>query len=372
MKLLLLTRSLNEGGAERQLVTLARALADLGRPPVVAVFYKGGVLENELTRAGVSLRNLGKRGRWDLATFAARAAALARSEKPDVVYSMLPTANLVASGLKVVARDVRVVWGIRASQVNASDYDALNAWTLRLQRALSPSADGIIVNSHAGKRDLVNEGYREDRITVVLNGIDVDVFARTAAGRESVRREWQVADDDTLVGIVARFDPMKDHRTFFDAAAIVAGQCPHIKFVCVGTGAPGLVAAARKAAQEAGIADRLIWAGARPDMPAVYSALDMCVLSSAYGEGFPNVLGEAMACGTPCVATTVGDAELIVSGWGGIAPPRDPRQLAAAILAVAAETHSDSWREAARAHICDRFSVSTMLQGTEQVLWQNV
>ena len=86
MKLLLLTRSLNEGGAERQIVTMGKALAAQGRPPVVALFYSGGVLEKELVQAGVTVRHIGKRGRWDLATFAARFAAMVREEKPDVVY----------------------------------------------------------------------------------------------------------------------------------------------------------------------------------------------------------------------------------------------------------------------------------------------
>lgn len=369
MKLLLLTRSLNEGGAERQIITTAKALAARGRTPVVAVFYAGGVLEAELERAGVPVRHIGKRGRWDLATFAARAAALVRAEKPDVVYSMLPTANLVASSLKLAAPGVRVVWGIRASNMDYGDYDMLNTTTLWLQRMLSPTADAIIVNSHAGRRDLLHDGYGEARITVVSNGVDVATFTRCPAGRQRVRAEWGVTEDQTLIGIVARFDPMKDHRTFFAAAALVAQHIPHARFVCVGTGTPQLCAAARADAEAAGIADRVIWAGARADMAHVYSALDLCVLSSAYGEGFPNVLGEAMACGTPCVSTNVGDAQIILAGWGALVPPRNPEQLAAAIRAAVAAETPEAWRSAARAHIAGRFGVDALLRATESVLW---
>ena len=369
MKLLLLTRSLNEGGAERQIVTMGKALAAQGRPPVVAVFYAGGVLEEELRQAGVTIRHIGKRGRWDLATFAARFASMVRHEKPDVVYSMLPTANLVASTLKIAVPDVRIVWGIRASNMDYGDYDRLNTLTLWLQRRLSRAADAIIVNSYAGKRDLLQAGYRDRGITVVLNGVDVNAFRRTSEGRAQLRREWGVADEHQLIGIVARFDPMKDHRTFFKAAALVAARNPAARFVCVGTGAPDLVGGAHTDARAAGVESSVIWAGSRTDMASVYSALDLCVLSSAYGEGFPNVLGEAMACGTPCVSTEVGDAAVILSGWGALVPPRMPDQLACAIEAALCRPVSDEWRTAARARIIDSFSVDALLTATDSVLW---
>ena len=369
MKLLLLTRSLNEGGAERQIVTMGKALAAQGRPPVVALFYSGGVLEKELVQAGVTVRHIGKRGRWDLATFAARFAAMVREEKPDVVYSMLPTANQVASTLKVAVPDVRIVWGIRASNMDYGDYDRLNTLTLWLQRRLSRTADAIIVNSHAGKRDLLEAGYRDRGITVVLNGVDVNSFRRTEEGRACLRREWGIGNEQQLVGIVARFDPMKDHQTFFKAAALVAAANPAARFVCVGTGADVLVRAAHVDAREAGIADSVIWAGSRTDMASVYSALDLCVLSSAYGEGFPNVLGEAMACGTPCVSTDVGDAAVILTGWGALVPPRAPDQLACAIEAALCRQITDDWRAAARARITESFSVDALLRATDTVLW---
>jgi glycosyltransferase involved in cell wall biosynthesis len=372
MKLLLLTRSLNEGGAERQIVTMARALAARGRAPVVAVFYSGGVLEADLCAAGVPVRHIGKRGRWDLATFSARAAALVRAERPDVVYSMLPTANLVASSLKLATPGLRVVWGIRASNMDFGDYDSLNSITLWLQRVLAPTADAIIVNSHAGRRDLLAAGYGDERIKVVLNGVDTSSFARDELGRRRVRSDWNVRDDEPLVGIVARFDPMKDHRNFFRAAAQVAVLLPSTRFVCVGTGTAQLCSVALAQAQSAGIADRIIWAGARADMARVYSALDLCVLSSAYGEGFPNVLGEAMACGTPCVSTQVGDAEVILQGWGALVPPREPGLLAEAIRSALELDVTEAWRAAARGHIAANFSVDALLLATESVLCPGV
>jgi glycosyltransferase involved in cell wall biosynthesis len=124
--------------------------------------------------------------------------------------------------------------------------------------------------------------------------------------------------------------------------------------------------------QAAGLTDRFIFTGARADMADVYSAIDLCVLSSAYGEGFPNVLGEAMACGTPCVATEVGDAAMILEHWGRIAPPRDPARLANQILEALEDPPTTQSRQSMRAYICERFSVAAMVSNTERVLWPGV
>ncbi len=368
MKLLLLTRCLDTGGAERQLVTLAKALAAEGRPPVVAVFYRGErTFEQELTAAGVTVHHLGKRGRWELAGFAARVRRMALSERPTVAYSMLPTPNLVLSSVRLVLPRLRVVWGVRASQLDASDYSGFNSWTVRLQRLLASSADAIIANSHVGRRDLLAAGYPERRVHVVWNGIDTTQFRPMASGRERLRREWGVSPAEKLIGIVARFDPMKDHDTFFRAARSLAAARPDVRFVCVGTGPPDIVRRIRSSAE--GLEDRLIWAGARTDMPDVYSAFDLCVLSSAYGEGFPNVLGEALACGTRCASTSSGDAEAILNGLGPVVHPRNAEELAAAVSRTLDEGVTDEWRREARARVCSRFSVSSMVANTERVLW---
>ncbi len=366
MKLLLLARSLGEGGAERQLVTLAKALAAQGRPPVVAVFYGGGRFEEELTAAGVAIRDLGKRGRWDLAAFAARVRQLARSEKPTVAYSMLPTPNLLLSSLRLVLPRLRVVWGVRASNLRGTDYGLFSGSTIRLQRLLAGSADAIIANSHIGRRDLLAAGYPEDRVHVVWNGIDTSLFRRSETGRERLRREWGVGPTEKLVGIVARLDPMKDHSTFVRAARLVAEERRDVRFVCVGGGDPQIVRRARTVAE--GLADRVIWAGSRRDMPDVYSALDVCVLSSAYGEGFPNVLGEALACGTRCVSTNCGDAEMILAGFGPVVATRNAEELAAAVRATLDEGVTEQWQREARARVCSRFSVRSMVANTERLL----
>jgi glycosyltransferase involved in cell wall biosynthesis len=117
-----------------------------------------------------------------------------------------------------------------------------------------------------------------------------------------------------------------------------------------------------------GLADRVVWAGFRQNMPAVYGALDVVTLSSSFGEGFPNVVGEAMACGLPCVVTDVGDAALILGDLGWVVPPRSPRALADAWLAALAQEPHPEIRLRRRRRIEENYNLERMIDRTEQAL----
>ena len=131
-----------------------------------------------------------------------------------------------------------------------------------------------------------------------------------------MRLEWGIAECEKLIGQVGRLDPMKDHSTFLKAAALLAHERKDVRFVCVGEGPTGYRDELYSLAKTLGLASRLIWAGSRRDMPAVYNAFDVAVSSSRWGEGLPNVIAEAMACGVPCVVTDVGDSAFVVDKLG--------------------------------------------------------
>ena len=168
-----------------------------------------------------------------------------------------------------------------------------------------------------------------------------------------------------LVGRIGRIDPQKDYPTILRAAAIVALERDDVRFVVVGNDRFGHEADLQALTANLGIADRLIWAGERTDMPALYAALDLCVSSSAWGEGTPNVLAEAMACGVPCVTTDAGDSALVVGNLGTVVPRRDPAAMADAIVRRLA---SDCDPATLRAHIADRYSIADLVLGSESAL----
>ncbi|ALA60771.1 glycosyltransferase [Nitrospira moscoviensis] len=362
MKILFLIRSLESGGAERQLVVLARGLRQRGHDVAVAVFYPGGPLEDELKEDDVPIHSLEKRGRWDVLGFLTRLIQTVRRERPDVLHSYI--SNLVTVPVQPFCPGTRIVWGVRSSHLDFDRYDWLFRFSHKLSCRLARSADLIIANSHAGRRGHVADGYPAQKTAVIPNGIDTARFRRNPAARERIRREWGISRDEELIGLVGRLDPMKDHETFLRAAAQLSHVRPAVRFVCVGDGPSAYRAALQGRTGALGLSDRLLWAGMRSDMANVYSALDLLV-NCSYGEGFSNVIGEAMACGVPCVATDVGDSRLIVGSMGALVPPKDPMALMKGMQQVLDRRLPPA---EIRRPVVERFSVETLVRATEQHL----
>jgi glycosyltransferase involved in cell wall biosynthesis len=368
--ILFLTRSLERGGAERQLVVLSKGLARREHAVVVAVFYGGGAFEADLLAAGVRLIVLDKRGRWDLLPFFFRLLRVLRRECPTVLHAYLTVPNLLAALCKPFLPGTRIVWGLRASNMDLQRYDWLARLTAWLEARFSRLADRVIANSQAGKLHALRVGFREKSIEVIHNGIDTERFCFDAEGRGCLRAEWGIKDDEVLVGLAARLDPMKDHPTFLAAASIVAREYPAVRFVCVGGGAGGYADTLKQQAAAHGLGNKLVWAGPRDDMPAVFSAFDIAVSASSFGEGFSNTLAEAMACGLPCVATDVGDSALIVGAAGAVVPTRNPDALARAIgqLVSLSPEARRALGEACRARVTAEFGIERLVERTEHVL----
>lgn len=367
--ILFLARSLDRGGAERQLVVLVKGLARRGHAVAVAVFFGGGVYETELAEAGVRVINLGKQGRWDIFPFLNHLVRVLREERPAVLHSYLGVPNILAAALKPLLPGTRIIWGVRASNVDLSRYDWLSRLAYSLERRLVRFADCIIANSQAGKRHAVVNGFPEGKMVVIPNGINTEYFRFDPEGRQQARSEWGVGEDEILVGLVARFDPMKDHLGFLAAAGRIARERHDVRFVCVGDGLVVYADELKQRAVALGLAGRLIWAGARDDMPAVYSALDIAS-SSSLSEGFSNTVAEAMACGVPSVVTDVGDSAWIVGDTGIVVPHSDPGLLTQGMLKLIAMPAEE--RRAlggqARSRIAAEFGIDNMVQTTERAL----
>ena len=369
--ILFLAHSLEGGGAERQLVNLALGLALRGRRVSVAVFYDGGPYGAGLAAAGVKLIDLNKKGRWDILPFLSRLLRLLRAQRPAVLHSYLAGPNIIAAALKpLLFRGTRIVWGVRASNVDLEQYGWFTRGCYGVERRLARFADLIICNSRAGLEYAVTRGFPRRKTVVIPNGIDTGYFKADMAARASARTEWGVSEHQILVGLAARLDPMKDHPTFLRAAAALSQARRNLRFVCVGDGPDPFKAELRLLAATLGLNKKLIWAGSRLDMPAVYSALDIVCSSSSFGEGFSNAIGEAMACGVPCVVTDVGDAAYIVGDSGCVIAPSDHRALAAAIgrLADLPSRERRTLGDACRERVVSEFGMETLAQRTERAL----
>lgn len=365
-RILFLTRSLGFGGSERQLVELAKQLHRRGLPVSVAQFYGGGPLEHDLRDAGVPVTSLRKRGRWDVLGLQRSLLGALRQHDANILHSYLVEPNIMSGLVRPRAPRVKVVWGVRASDMGVTDYGWVPRASFAASVALSRVPDLIIANSHAGASYHARAGYPASRITVIPNGIDTLRFVPDAARRSRVRAALAIADDVLLIGNLGRPDLVKDYDTFVRAAAAFHRIRPEARFLCVGSAASAHEQEIRGLIGRLGLDSAIHWVPPRADIESLHNACDI-VTSSSLSEGFPNVLAEAMACGVPCVTTDAGDSRVIVGDLGEVVPIRDPDALARGWTALD-RRRSPALAADSRTRIVDAFSLEQLADRTEIAL----
>ncbi|MCE9518305.1 MAG: glycosyltransferase [Verrucomicrobia bacterium] len=368
-RLTFLIRDLGYGGAQRQLVALATGLPS-DEFAISILHYYTGPLEEELRAAGIKTLCVGKKSRWDLIGFFIRLVRAARAENPHILHSYLTESNVMSVLLQPFLRSVHIVWGLRDSQSDSHLWGLLGRLSFRLSCLLSHFADRIIANSEAGRAYYISQGFPAEKLSVIPNGINVDLFAPDSSAGSRLRKEWQIANDSFLFGHVGRLNAMKDHATLLRAFAIVAREHSSAHLVCVGGGDENYAAEIKQLAAELNITEKISWLQSRPNMTAVYNAFDALVSSSSFGEGFSNVVAEAMACGVPCVITNVGDSVQIVADTGLSVPPSQSAALAAAMdrLMVADAATMAELKSRARSRIVENFSMPQLIRRTRDSL----
>jgi glycosyltransferase involved in cell wall biosynthesis len=370
MRLFFISRTLGSAGAERQLVNLARGLNQNGHDVVVGVFYPWLTLEGDLRQSGIRVIPLLKQGRWDVFTPLRKMISIVNREATDIVLGYLTGPNMLATLLKPFFPKLKIIWGMRDSGVDIMKSDFISNAISRAESYESRFADLIIANSFAGEKYCVAKGFPADKIVTIPNGIDIELFEPDQDARLRIRSEWRIRDDEVLIGLAARYHLMKDHPTFLKAAKSLSERIGNVRFAIVGEGPESYRKELLILSKSLGLGRRLIWCGARRDMPAVQNAFDIATLSSAFGEGFPNVIGEAMACGVPCVVTDVGDSKWIVGDTGIVVSPGDPLALACAWSTMIEKVRESKplLAERARRRIIEHFGVDTLVRKTEEVL----
>lgn len=365
-RVVFLIRSLNRGGTERQLATLARSLDKNRFDLTVITFYSGGHFAQEISDNGVPVISLDKKSRWDAIGFLWRLLSQLRRRRPDLIYSFLVEPNLLTALLKPFLPGTKIVWGIRASDMRLEHYDWFARLNFKLQVLGSRFADLIIFNSYAARDYHLAQGFAKRNTAVIHGGIDTEVFKPDRAAGRSVRPEWGIDQDAILIGVVARLDPIKDHPTFIKAAALVAQQRQEAHFVCVGGGEAKYGAELRALTEQLQISRRFTWAGERDDMPVVYNAFDVACCSSL-SESLPNSIAEAMACDLPCVVTDVGDAATLVGANGVLVPPGNPQALADGLIKCLDDLQTNEG-SSARQRILSEFDVRRLADQTAAAL----
>jgi len=329
MKVVHVITCLGTGGAEGMLFKLL-CHGGGGEQPLVVSLMSGGALERQIEAIGVPVRSLGMR-RGRLGFFAVHTlSTLLRDYAPDAVQGWMQHGNLAATiAVAMTRRPIPIFWNIRQSLYDIKHESWMTRLSIRASARLSSRPQAILYNSRISQQQHEVIGYRRDKSRWVPNGFDCVAFKPDATARKRFRAEMGLRSEAFLIGMVARYHPMKDHATFLTAASHLAREYPEACFVLIGTGLDheNMELAAMVAALSPKIQLRLL--GERGDLSYINAALDIASLSS-WTEAFPNVLGEAMACAVPCVATDVGETAGLIGDTGVIVPARSPEKLAAA------------------------------------------
>lgn len=373
-KILILIRSLNIGGAERQAVSLARSISSLGTEVHVAVKVGGGPLEHDLAKIpGVRLHHISGSGPVGFLRHLLRLRRLITAEKYNAVYGFMPVPNLSLLVARTIRNRPLIAWGIRSSDVDPSQYGARVKWTMRFEKWLSKFADRIITNSQAALEEYRLKGFPYAKLSHVPNAINTDRFQPDESARETLSEELGISDDNPLIGMFARIHPMKDHMTFLGAVEQFLKISPGTHFICAGEDPIGYSHYAdriRQNAVELGVDKNISWLGPRTDPEKLMAACDITTLTSNSGEGFPNSVAESLACGTPCVVTDVGDGAAIVDDPSKVVPRGDHYAMSTAWSATLSDVQANgaSISLDARQSIVDRYSPEQIARTTLTLL----
>jgi glycosyltransferase involved in cell wall biosynthesis len=365
---------LSTGGAERMLCNLLSRINRMRFEPVVVSLMDRGTLGDRIEALGIPVHTIGIKQGMPTPAAMWRLIQIVRQLKPDLIQGWMYHGNLAAQFASFFfTQKFPVLWGIHHSISSLNSEKKTSIAVIRLGALLSKVTSNIVFVSQTSKVQHEALGYCNNNSCVIPNGFDTSLFIPSREARLTVRSELGLPEDIFLIGLFGRYHPMKDHANFLQAAALLSKHRPDLHFILVGTEVNRENQNLYQLIQKLGISTHIHLLGERSDMPRLSAALDIASSSSAYGEAFPLVVGEAMSCGVPCVVTDVGDSGWIVGNTGRVVPPRNPEALANAwkeLLHLGLEGRETLGR-AARERIIASFALDSVVAQYE-TLYENL
>tara|TARA_B110000003_G_scaffold263270_1_gene286744 strand:- start:8564 stop:9703 length:1140 start_codon:yes stop_codon:yes gene_type:complete len=362
MKILHIITGLGDGGAEHVLFKICKY--DISNKHFVISLKGPGKYFSLLKKIGVKVYCL------DMGFFSIHKfiflIKLIRSLNPDIVQTWLVHADFIGGIAAKFAGINNILWNVRYSNIEIGKAKLTTILIIRLLSKLSYIVPKLILTvSKKAQKIYEVIGYRKKIFKFIPNGYDLSILRINKSQKIIFKKRNKIKKQIPLIGYVARFDPQKDHSNLLNALALIRSK--NIEFFCILVGSnidkrnDELVSEIKKLQ----LSDHVKLLGQINDISNVMNAIDIHVLSSSYGEGFPNVVAESMACGTPCIVTNVGDAGSIVGNTGWIVPPKNSIKLAEAIKEAINEKDTVNWNKRcnkARLRIKEKFSIGKMIK----------
>jgi len=357
---------LNVGGAEMMLYKLLTYTPEGTCDSEVISLTTVGPIGEKIRTLGIPVHEVGlHRGLFAPSGFF-KLVGLIRKRNPEVIQTWLYHADVLGSfAVFLSGKNISIVWGIRMSNLSKSFSKLSTKFMARIGAIMSYWVPRkVVCVSESAKKVHEKLGYKTANMVVIPNGFDLEKFYPDAKARSLVRAGLRVPQDALLVGYVARFDKQKDHHTFVKAAKILSSAFPQAHFVLCGRDVSWNNREFVQWIQEVELRDAFHLLGERDDISQLTAAFDVATLTARYGEGFPNVVGEAMACGVPCVVTDVGDAADIVADTGVVAEIGNAESIArgwGAVLSMKEENRAALGKKA-RERVTKLFSIDRVVR----------
>jgi glycosyltransferase involved in cell wall biosynthesis len=351
---------LDVGGAEMMLYKLLSELDPAEFSSRVISLRGEGPIAEHIRNLGVPVEALNMPPGIPQPSGIMNLTRLLQDHQPDVIQTWMYHSDLLGGLSARFSGRPPVVWNIRNSTLDPQTSKRTTLWTVKALAHLSHRWPARIISCSETARDLhVGLGYNAEKMTTIPNGFDLSRFQPDIVARQSLRAELRLPAKTILIGAVGRFDPQKDYPTLIMAADRLHAERPNVHFLLCGNNLTEENEELMGWLTARNLQPVFHLLGRRGDVPRITAALDIATSSSAYGEAFSNVIGEAMACGVPFVATDVGDAALILGKTGKVIPPREPAALAdawQALLSLSDEKRA-TLGAAARQRIQTHFSL---------------
>jgi glycosyltransferase involved in cell wall biosynthesis len=328
IKLVFVITALGTGGAEMMLYKFLTRINRDRYSPIVISLISGGVFVERIRDLDIPVETLGMKPGGYNPLILLKLRQMLLEIQPDLIQGWMYHANLAAQLANFLANGkAHVFWSIHHSVDSLKAEKLALAATIKLTAWLSSKVKKVIFSAEKGQKQHTHIGYDPNNATAIGDNFDLGKYKPVSNPQFNLRSLLNLPEDSILIGSVARYHPMKDHANLIDGAAILIANYPNVHFVLVGPNVDEQNPALSAQIAQLGITEQVHLLGERQDIPDLMTSFDIFTTSSAYGESFPNVLGEAMSCQIPCVATDIGDSQTVIGDTGVVVPPKDPQAL---------------------------------------------
>ncbi len=320
-----ISTGLETGGAEVQLLRLLTEFDKNKFEMMVIGLDRDTYLADRIRELGIPVHTLNLKKNPLAIT---KAYKLLKEFNPDVIHGTLYEGGVVGTVFRrFLPKKPPVIWTVHDGLENYRKEPIRKQIQLRLWGLMSGSPECMMYVSHLSCKQHLAWGFNNKKAIVIPNGVDTARFQPNVSARKTIRDSLNIPQDSFVIGITARFHPVKNHVGFINSAAILAKAHPETHFIMVGTNIDENNQVLTDLIKKHGLQDKIHLLGNREDIPDIVNAYDVAALTS-FGEAFPLTLGEAMAVSVPCVATNVGDNDYIIKNTGRVVPADDDKAMA--------------------------------------------